>query len=180
MIRFYNNPQKKRNCKIVNFAVPVDHWVKLKENEKKNRYLYLARERKKLWNMKVTIISIIIGALGTVTKRFIKELEDLEKKDEWRPSKLLLYWDQQEYWEESWRLEETYNRSNFSKRPSTNADMEKLSRSKIIIIIIIIIIINTKFLFTILHSLILPWQLLLPLRLLPTVSSSSAPHPYLS
>ena len=33
---------------------------------------------KKLWNMKVTIISIVIGAFGTVTKGLLKGLEDLE------------------------------------------------------------------------------------------------------
>ena len=42
----------------------------------------LAREFKKLWNMKaniqVTIIPIVIGTFGTVTKGLLKELEDLE------------------------------------------------------------------------------------------------------
>ena len=33
--RPYNNQQKKRTCKIVNFAVPADHRIKLKECEKK-------------------------------------------------------------------------------------------------------------------------------------------------
>ena len=36
--------KKKRICKIVDFAVPVDHWIKLKECEKKDEYLDLARE----------------------------------------------------------------------------------------------------------------------------------------
>ena len=36
------------------------------------------RELKKLWNIKVMIISIVIGALGTVTKGLIQGLEDLE------------------------------------------------------------------------------------------------------
>ncbi len=31
-----------------------------------------------LWNMKVTIIPIAVGALGTVTKGFLKGLEDIE------------------------------------------------------------------------------------------------------
>ena len=53
------------------FAVPADHRVKLKECEKKDKYLNLAREMKKLWNMKVTVIAIVIGALGTVTKRLL-------------------------------------------------------------------------------------------------------------
>ena len=60
--------KKKRICKIVDFAVPVDHRIKLKECEKKDEYLDLATELKKLWNMKVTIIPIVIGAFGTVTK----------------------------------------------------------------------------------------------------------------
>ena len=63
---------------MVDFAVPVDHRVKLKENEKKDKYLDLARELKKLWNMKVTVIPIVIGAFGTVTKRLIQGLKDLE------------------------------------------------------------------------------------------------------
>ena len=54
----------------------MDHRINLKESEKKDTYLDLAREIKKLWNMKVTIVPI--GALGTVTKGLLKGLEDLE------------------------------------------------------------------------------------------------------
>ena len=42
--------------------------VKSKESEKKDKYLDLARELKKQWNIKVTAILIVIGALSTVTK----------------------------------------------------------------------------------------------------------------
>ena len=70
--------KKKRICKIVDFAVSADHRINLKESEKKNKYLDLGRELKKLWNMKVTIVSIVIGALGTITKGLLKGLEDLE------------------------------------------------------------------------------------------------------
>ena len=70
--------KKKRICKIVNFAIPADHRIKLKECEKKDMHLDLARELKKLWNMKKTIIPIVIGAFGSVTKRLWKGLEDLE------------------------------------------------------------------------------------------------------
>ena len=72
------NKKKKRTCKIVDFAVPADHRIKQKECEKKDKYLDLARELKKLWNMQVTIIPIVIGAFGTVTKGLLKGLEDLE------------------------------------------------------------------------------------------------------
>ena len=50
--------KKERTCRIVDFAVPADHKVKLKESEKKDKYHDLAREQKKLWNMKLTIIPI--------------------------------------------------------------------------------------------------------------------------
>ena len=74
---FQPPPQKKnkRTRRIVDFA---DHKVKLKETEKKDKYLDLPRELKKLRNMKVTIIPIVTGALGTVTKGLIQGLEDLE------------------------------------------------------------------------------------------------------
>ena len=42
--------KKKRTCKTVDFAVPADHRIKQKECEKKDKYLNLARELKKLWN----------------------------------------------------------------------------------------------------------------------------------
>ena len=70
--------KKERICKIVDFAVPADHRIKLKESEKKDKYLDLARELKKLWNMKVSIVPIAIGAFGTVTKGLLKGLENLE------------------------------------------------------------------------------------------------------
>ena len=75
---FFFSQQKKRTCKIVDFGVPADHKIKLKEFEKKDKYFDLARELKKLWNMKVTIIPNVIGAFGTVTKGLLKGLEDLE------------------------------------------------------------------------------------------------------
>ena len=52
----------------------------MKESEKKDKYLNLARELKNLWKMKVTVIPIAIGALGTITKGLLKGLEDLEMR----------------------------------------------------------------------------------------------------
>ena len=69
---------KKRICKIVDFTVPADHRINLKECVKKDKYLNLARELKKLWNMKVTIVPNVIGAFGTITNGLLKGLEDLE------------------------------------------------------------------------------------------------------
>ena len=77
------NNNNNNNNNNVDFAVPADHRIKLKEREKRNKYLDLARELKKSWNIKVTIIPIVIGAFGTVTKGLLKGLEDLGS---WRPS----------------------------------------------------------------------------------------------
>ena len=112
--------KNRRILKIVDFAVPADHRIKLKEWKRKDKYFDLARELKKLWNMKVTIIPIVIGAFGTVTKGLLKE----DLADEWRPSKQQHYWKRPEYWEESWRLEETCSHSVSSERPSANADVK--------------------------------------------------------
>ena len=60
------------------FEVQADHRVKLKEKEKRGKFLDHARELKKGWNMKVTVIQIVIGALGAVIKILNKGLEELE------------------------------------------------------------------------------------------------------
>ena len=60
--------KKKRTCWIVEFSFLDNHRVKLKESEKKDKYLDLTRKLEKLRNMKVAIIPIVIGVLGTVTK----------------------------------------------------------------------------------------------------------------
>ena len=52
------NKKKKRIRKIVEFAVPADHRINLKESEKKDKYHNLARELKNLWNMTVTIVQM--------------------------------------------------------------------------------------------------------------------------
>ena len=69
-------PVKKKH-QLTLFAFLPDPRIILKESEKKYKYLELARELKKLWNMKETIILIVIGAFGTVTKRLWKGPEDL-------------------------------------------------------------------------------------------------------
>ena len=98
-----NQKKKKGTCKIVNFSVPGDHRIKMKECEKKDKYLDLARELKKRWNIKVTILPIVIGAFGTVTKGLLKGLEDLEV---------------------GIRVE-TCCHSNSSEKPSAKTDMKK-------------------------------------------------------
>ena len=54
----------------MNFAVPVHHKVRIKEKEKIDKYLDLARELK---NIKVAVIYVIVGALGMIPKYWKKE-----------------------------------------------------------------------------------------------------------
>ena len=56
----------------------ADHRVKIKENEKREKYLDLVRKLKISWSMKVTVILIIIGALGMIHKGLRRLLEELE------------------------------------------------------------------------------------------------------
>ena len=47
--RPYNyQQQEKRICKIVDFALQADHRINMKEYEKKDKYLAIARELKKV------------------------------------------------------------------------------------------------------------------------------------
>ena len=65
--------QKTKICQIVDFGVQAYHGIKLKEWEQD-----LARDVRKIWNLKVTIISIVIVTFSTVTKGLLKGLEDSE------------------------------------------------------------------------------------------------------
>ena len=58
---------------LVYFVVPVVHWVKMKEIEKTDKKSDVARELNWLWNMRVMVLSSIIGAFGTVHKDLEKE-----------------------------------------------------------------------------------------------------------
>ena len=73
--------KKKTICHLMDFAVPVDHRVKVKENKTIDKYLDLSRKLKKLRNIiNVTVISIVDCALGMVSKGLEKRLEEFEIK----------------------------------------------------------------------------------------------------
>ena len=63
----------ERPCHLEDFTIPADH--REKKNEKIEKYLYLARELRKLWKMKVTVI-IVIGTFGMVPKCLVRRLEE--------------------------------------------------------------------------------------------------------
>ena len=52
----------------------------IKENKRINKYLDLAGELRKLWNMGVMVIPILLGLLGTVLKSLGERVEELKIK----------------------------------------------------------------------------------------------------
>ena len=72
-----DNP-KKRTCCIMNFTVPDEQNAKNKENQKRDKYSEDVRELKMLLNMRVTVIPVVIDALGTFLKGLIRGIEELE------------------------------------------------------------------------------------------------------
>ena len=118
--------QKLRTWKIVDFPAPADYRIILKESEKKEKYLDLGRKIKiKKMEHKVTIIPIVIGALGTVTKLLLKGLEDLEVGGQvetiqttalLRTATILR------------RVLEICCHTNFSEKPSANTDVKNSKR----------------------------------------------------
>ena len=66
---------------IVDFAIPMDHHVKEKEEEKIDKYMELASEVRRQYRVKTVIVPIALGALGTVPAKLSKSLEKLEIDD---------------------------------------------------------------------------------------------------
>ena len=65
-----NKKLNKITYRLADFITQADHFVKIKETEKKHKYLNFAREPKRLRNMTVTVIPIVTSALGLVSKSF--------------------------------------------------------------------------------------------------------------
>ena len=64
-------------CFIIDIAVPGDHNIQQKELEKKTRYEHLRIEIARLWNKEVSVIPIVVGALGTLTANLKKNFKEL-------------------------------------------------------------------------------------------------------
>ena len=86
---------KKKNERIshlVDFTVPSEYRVNIKESEKINKYLDLAREQRKQCNMQVSVILILPGILETVYKVLGKELEELDIRGRTDITQILGLW----------------------------------------------------------------------------------------
>ena len=61
----------------MDFAVPIDHWVNMKDNEKIDKYSYLAREFTEQW--KVTEIPIY-SLMVLIMIQYIKNINVMNEK----------------------------------------------------------------------------------------------------
>ena len=120
---------KKAICKIIDFALLADHSVKLKESEKKEKYLDLARELKKTVEQESDVYTNCNWCSWYSHRRINKGTDGLENKrtsgDHPNNCNIAI-------WEESWRPEETCCRS--SKIPSALADVKNSQRVVITIL----------------------------------------------
>ena len=66
--------KKKRIGQLQDFAIQADHRIKLNESKKIENNLDLVRELKKLWNMKVKVIPIVVGCFEMFHKGQNKKL----------------------------------------------------------------------------------------------------------
>ena len=70
--------KEKREVKIIDVAIPGDARVCEKELEKIDKYKPLKDEIARLWKKKkVTIIPVVVGALGAVTNRLAKFIQEI-------------------------------------------------------------------------------------------------------
>ena len=103
--------KKERTCHRVDFALLADCRVKIKLREKLKKKIsgLCQRAKRKLWNMKSTLIPVVVRVLGRVLKNLEKRLIELEiREKESRPSRSQQCQDQLEFLKVFWRSEETY------------------------------------------------------------------------
>ena len=74
----------------------------------------------------MTVMPIVIGTLGRVTEGLVKGQEE-----EWRQFKQQHCYDEPEYLEESWKLEETCCHSDSSERQSANTGIKKKTPKRV-------------------------------------------------
>ena len=69
--------KKERICNIIDFAVAGASRIEEKEKDKTEKYQDLGRELQKVWNVKVRIITLVVGSLRTIHKQFGSRLKQI-------------------------------------------------------------------------------------------------------
>jgi len=72
--------KKEKTCTPIDVAIPADRNVVQKEAEKKLKYKSLCIEIQRIWNLKCTIVPVIIGATGIVKRSLKKNFGNYTRK----------------------------------------------------------------------------------------------------
>ena len=67
----------------MDIVVLVDHRVKIKESKNIDKYLDLARELKKTWNTRVTVIPVVLKTTLKGLEKVGVIKDQLENRDQW-------------------------------------------------------------------------------------------------
>ena len=67
-----------RKALVIDIAIPGDFRVEEKEVEKREKYVFLAQELQRIWNISVTVVPIVVGSLGVIPRDLEKWLKSLE------------------------------------------------------------------------------------------------------
>ena len=73
---------EKETCMLIDVAILGDGNVIKEIVEKILKYKHVTTETERKWNVKANVISVIIGANGTISKSFRKYLNNIPKKHE--------------------------------------------------------------------------------------------------
>ena len=72
--------RKVKTCTLIDVAITADRNVVQREAVKKLKYKSLCTEILRVWNLKCTIVPVIIGATGIVTRNLRKNVESVAGK----------------------------------------------------------------------------------------------------
>ncbi|XP_078791071.1 uncharacterized protein LOC111949134 [Oryzias latipes] len=72
--------KEQRKAIVVDVAVPSDGNIRKKEHEKLEKYQGLREELEKAWKVKVTVVPVVIGALGAITPKLEEWLQQIPGK----------------------------------------------------------------------------------------------------
>jgi len=71
---------EKGTCMLIDVAISGDKNVIKKEAEKFLKYKDLTIEIQRMWNVKIKVIPVIVGATGTISKSFRKYVSNIPGK----------------------------------------------------------------------------------------------------
>ena len=66
--------KKSDKCQIIDMAIPSDYNIQKKATEKMSKCVHLQIQCQRIWNKKVEVIPVIIGATGIVDRNIKKNV----------------------------------------------------------------------------------------------------------